>query len=1317
MLEAAPDFPPVLQALFEGDHPLSAEFHRHIRNYNGALAFASVVSSVQAPPGRGPYVFRVSGQVYHFLAPARPRPGESPTFGQLYFLDTAEARDVRASHPSNSALSRDLLDILDGVLRETSPFAQLYLQMRQVEAEENGRASQEDRPPMQVQMVFDTDRRLDRRRYNAPTANEIAAIMVGPSSGPMQPHRLVVHSRGDGLQTIRVIDPRCDPMCYPLLFPRGEEGWKIGMPRGRGRNVSMLEYYAYMVAPRRGFSAILAAGPLFQQYVVDAYVKVETTRLDFQRYNQDKLRAESYRGLTDHLAAAADVQGVVPGRMIILASSFQGGPRAMQQSYQDAMAICRKFGKPDIFLTITCNPQWSEIVQSLLPGQTAADRPDIVAKVFKLKVDMMLDDLLKRHVLGRIVAHSRVIEFQKRGLPHCHMLLILAEEDKPREPEHMDRIVSCEIPDPIEHPRLHAIVQKTMLHGPCGHLNPTSPCMDGETVRTCTKGFPKELCRETTASDHGFPKYRRRDNGRTMMAGPHEVDNRWIVPHNPYLLLKYNAHINVEICCSVKSFKYIYKYIYKGHDCARVRMQTVDGRPQEVLEHDEIRAFQESRYISAPEAYWRLSEYPMQEKSHTVTRLPVHLPDEQTVYFAPGREREAVNSERARTTMLTAWFQLNEHDEEARSIAYHDIPLRYVYNDRTHVWTRRQQHARPIIGRMYTVGPRDMERYCLRLLLLHTPGACSYEGLRTVAGEVCATFHEAASRRELLEDDSEWTRCLAEAVHWQMPRELRQLFVTVLIWGSPRSPAGLWEQCKLSLSEDYARSHDPDTALLLAYNDVDDRMRPFQKTLFRDYRIVPPSAETLAIRTDQVDRDEETRLGQEMFAQLNASQRSAAEEVLAAIEGRTTTRCFFVDGPGGTGKTFLYRTLCHILAGRGVPVLTVAWTGIAANLLPNGTTLHSRFKLPLALDERSTLQLSGSSAEAEVIRRAAIVVWDEAPMASGQALQVIEAGLRDLMQSQEPFGGKIMLLGGDFRQVLPVVRRGSRAAQVGASLKRSHLWALFRPMRLAQNMRVEDGQDDFSAWLLQLGDGRLPAVNDEVDIPSHCIVAGSLVADIFGEQVRPEDTERLYESVILCATNKDSLALNEDVVQRLPGTAKSYFSVDKAVVEEGDDPTAFPEEFLYTLTPNGLPPHRLTLKVGAVVMLLRNLDVNQGLCNGARMIVRRMHDHVLDCELMSGAVQGRRVLIPRIKLQPTGDALPFDFTRKQFPVRPAFAMTINKAQGQTFKRVGLLLEDPVFSHGQLYVAFSRVRSFAAVRVKLAHGATRTKNVVYREIFD
>ena len=133
-------------------------------------------------------------------------------------------------------------------------------------------------------------------------------------------------------------------------------------------------------------------------------------------------------------------------------------------------------------------------------------------------------------------------------------------------------------------------------------------------------------------------------------------------------------------------------------------------------------------------------------------------------------------------------------------------------------------------------------------------------------------------------------------------------------------------------------------------------------------------------------------------------------------------------------------------------------------------------------------------------------------------------------------------------------------------------------------------------------------------------------------------------------------------------------------------------------------------------MLLRNLNIRAGLCNGTRMIIRRMHDHVLDCEVLSGEAIHSRVLIPRITLTPSDIFLPFEFERHQFPLRLALAMTINKAQGQTFNKVGLLLRQLVFSHGQLYVAFSRVRSMNSIKLKIDYANTnKTKNIVYKEI--
>ena len=118
------------------------------------------------------------------------------------------------------------------------------------------------------------------------------------------------------------------------------------------------------------------------------------------------------------------------GRRIIFPSSFTGGPRQMYQLYQDAMAIVRHFGKPDLFITFTCNPKWPEITKELLPHQTAADRPDLTSRVFHIKLQELLKDLCTKQCLGKVIAYVYVVEFQKRGLPHAHILLILAPEDK-----------------------------------------------------------------------------------------------------------------------------------------------------------------------------------------------------------------------------------------------------------------------------------------------------------------------------------------------------------------------------------------------------------------------------------------------------------------------------------------------------------------------------------------------------------------------------------------------------------------------------------------------------------------------------------------------------------------------------------------------------------------------------------------------------------------------------------------------------------------------------------------------------------------------
>ena len=290
----------------------------------------------------------------------------------------------------------------------------------------------------------------------------------------------------------------------------------------------------------------------------------------------------------------------------------------------------------------------------------------------------------------------------------------------------------------------------------------------------CTKGYPKDFLSQTSTPADGYPQYRRRDDGRTIRLGTFQVDNTWVVPYNPWLSKKFNAHINLEACMTVKSVKYLFKYIYKGHDCAHVEIQETNQ-----LNHDAITTYLDARYVSATEAFWRLSEYKMHEQSHSVMRLPIHLPNQQPVYFQQGHEEEALDRATSAESLLTSWFHLNQNSQEALQHLYTEIPNHYVIKPPRKRWILRKRGGDKIIPRMYSVSPRDTERFHLRMLLLHKLGATSYEDLCTVNGHIAPTFKEACQLLNLLIDDTEWDNTLTEASAFQMPSRLRSLFATI----------------------------------------------------------------------------------------------------------------------------------------------------------------------------------------------------------------------------------------------------------------------------------------------------------------------------------------------------------------------------------------------------------------------------------------------------------------------------------------------------------------------------------------------------------
>ncbi|GFT13405.1 helitron_like_N domain-containing protein [Trichonephila clavipes] len=469
------------------------------------------------------------------------------------------------------------------------------------------------------------------RQFNAPTIHEVAIVIVGEEFNSRD---IILHRRNGDVQRVSETHRSYDALQYPTLFFQGEDGYHFNIKMKNPTTnvdinikVSAMNYHAYrMMIRENADNHILKCRQLFHPYIVDMYAKIESERLLYIRLNQVKFRSEEYIHLRDAVVNDGNLSEL--GKMVILPSTFTGSPRHMHEYTQDAMTYVRAYGRPDFFITFTCNPAWDEVKELLLTGQSPLDRHDISALVFKQKLKSLIDFTVKHHVFGETRYWMYSIEWQKRGLPHAHILRWMMKKITPNR---IDEIISAEIPDIETDKDLHDIVSKNMIHGPCGSLNNNSPCMsDGK----CTKRYPRDLLAETITGNDGYPLYRRRsteDGGNSIklkvLNNTIDVDNRWVVPYSPLLLKTYNAHINVDYCNSVKAIKYICKYVNKGSDMA------VFGVENTTASNDEVTQYQLGRYISSNEAVWRILSFSIHGRYPTVVHLAVHLENGQRVYF------------------------------------------------------------------------------------------------------------------------------------------------------------------------------------------------------------------------------------------------------------------------------------------------------------------------------------------------------------------------------------------------------------------------------------------------------------------------------------------------------------------------------------------------------------------------------------------------------------------------------------------------------------------------------------------------------------
>ncbi|KAF1862622.1 hypothetical protein Lal_00013383 [Lupinus albus] len=798
LLESPPPF--LHHLLFDIKDKDSLNYQDNIRLYNMMFAFTSFGAKIDRSmnSGRGPPTIRIQGQPCHRIGSMLPLPGQFPKFAQLYIYDTEHEIQNRMEGIRNNKVDPEVVVQLSKMLDENNVHAKSFRMASE---------RLKDGVVQNLKLKLIAERNSDGRINNLPTISEVAALVVGDIESTCQ-RDIIMETQSGQLKRIDELHASYLAFQYPLLFPYGEDGYRHDVC-----------HRVRVDSHNRKRNRVTTIPSI----LVDGYIMVESGRLSFIKRNQKKLRVDKYRNLSESQPTEQSQASNI-GKRVILPSTFVGSRRYMDQLYFDGMAICGSVGFPDLFLTMTCNPNWPEIIRLLKPmGLKPHDRPDIISRVFKMKFEELLQDLKKRHILGKILAYGK-----------------------------------------------------------------------------CSRYFPKQFQQTTVVDQDGYPVYRRRDNGNYVEKNGISLDNRYVVPYNPHLLMKYQAHINMEWCNQSTSIKYLFKYINKGYDRITAVIESSPNGVHNQANLDEVKQYLDCRYVSPSEACWRIFRFPIHGRQPAVERLSFHLQGEQPIYFNDNEDIDNIISRpTVSESMFTSWMEANEKYEEGRTLSYAQYVSKFVYLKRNRCWKPRKSGY--TIGRLIWVPPCTGELYYLRMMLTVVKGPRSYEDIRTISENQYPTFRDACFAMGLLKDDREYIDAIREAKDWGSGFYLRKLFVTMLLSTSVNKPDQVWAETWQWLSDGILHSQ----------------------------RIISNNQE------------EQSKIFHTIIQAVNHQH----------------GRMFFLYGYGGTGKTHMWKTLTYALRAQKQIVLTVASSGIASLLLPGGRIAHSKFKIPVPSLENSTCNI------------------------------------------------------------------------------------------------------------------------------------------------------------------------------------------------------------------------------------------------------------------------------------------------------------------------------------------------------------------------